>query len=291
MAWGAQEHDATSMSIPQTGLTGEFARLVVWLALLCAIFLPLERLASVRPQRVLRREFATDLVWYFVNGLVAGLILGVPVAALATWSRKLMPSGFLEWTGNLPIWVRVVAGFVVGDLGYYLYHRICHHVPWLWRFHAVHHSAQDMDFLVNTRAHPLDLVAGRLAGLVPLYLLGLAGPVGAKGTWVPIIIGLFGNFWGFFIHSNLRVRLGPIEWLLSTPSFHHWHHTQRGPINRNFAAMVPGLDRLFGTHHNPPGQWPDSYGIEESMPDDVGGQLLDPFGSRKRTNAEPSTAS
>ena len=138
-----------------------------------------------------------------------------------------------------------------------------------------------MDFLVNTRAHPLDLVAGRFSGLVPLYVLGLAGPVGPKGTFVPVIIGLVGTAWGFFIHSNLRARLGPLEWLVSTPSFHHWHHTQRGPINRNFAAMIPGLDRLFGTHHNPSDQWPESYGIDEPMPEDVSSQLVHPFAPRQ----------
>ena len=269
------------MNLGLNGLTADFVRLVIWLAVLCAVFLPLERWAAVRPQRVLRREFATDLMWYFINGLAAGVLLGVPVALLASVSRKLMPAAFLQWAGALPVWVRAVAGLVIGDLGYYLYHRLCHHVPWLWRFHAVHHSAQDMDFLVNSRAHPLDLVAGRFAGLVPLYVLGLAGPVGEKGTLVPIIIGLVGTAWGFFIHSNLRVRLGPLEWLVSTPSFHHWHHTQHGPIHRNFASMIPGLDRLFGTHHNPAGQWPEAYGIDEPMPEDVPGQLVHPFAPRQ----------
>lgn len=263
-----------------SGMTADFVKLVAWLAALCAIFLPLERWASVRPQRVLRREWATDLVWYFVNGLVAGLLLGLPVAALASLSRQVVPSTVLQASAALPVWARVIAGLVVGDLGYYAYHRVCHRVPWMWRFHAVHHSARDMDFLVNTRAHPFDLVAGRLAGLVPLYILGLAGPVGEKGTLVPVLIGLLGTFWGFFIHSNLRVRLGPLEWLVSTPSFHHWHHTQHGPIHRNFAAMLPWLDRLLGTHHNPPGAWPDSYGTDEPMPEDASSQFVHPFTPR-----------
>ncbi len=138
--------------------------------------------------------------------------------------------------------LRAVAGFVVSEVGYYWAHRWGHEIPWLWRFHSIHHSAEEMDFLVNTRAHPFDMAFSRFAGLVPMYILGLAEPIRTEGSVVPILVIFVSVGWGFFIHANLRWRFGPLEWLVATPAFHHWHHTKRGPINRNFSANLPWLD-------------------------------------------------
>ena len=132
--------------------------------------------------------------------------------------------------------------------------------------------------MVRTRGHPVDVMFGRFCGLVPMYVLGLGGPVGASGSAVPVVVTLFGQVWGFFIHANLRWRLGPLEWLISTPAFHHWHHTKTGPINRNYSSTLPWLDRLFGTHYLPR-EWPESYGIESKMPDSLIGQLVYPLDS------------
>ena len=70
---------------------------------------------------------------------------------------------------------------MAGEIGYYWGHRWSHEIPFLWRFHSIHHSAEEIDFLVNTRAHPFDMVFGRFCGLVPMYVLGLGGPVGPVG--------------------------------------------------------------------------------------------------------------
>jgi sterol desaturase/sphingolipid hydroxylase (fatty acid hydroxylase superfamily) len=82
--------------------------------------------------------------------------------------------------------------------------------------------------------------------------------------------------WGFFIHSNLRWRLGPLEWLISTPAFHHWHHTLREPRDRNYASMLPCMDWIFGTYYLPR-EWPSAYGTETPLPASLGGQLLYPL--------------
>src|SRR5262249_51602624 len=161
--------------------------------------------------------------------------------------HRVIPGGFLETMAALPLWARVSLGLVVGEIGYYWGHRLCHEVPFLWRFHAIHHSAEELDFLVNTRAHPFDLAFGRFCRLVPVSLLGLAGPAVAGGTEVAVVVALIGVVWGFFIHANLRWRFGPLEWLISTPMFHHWHHTRSGPINRNYASTLPWLDWIFGS--------------------------------------------
>jgi len=252
-------------------------RLCVWLVILSVIFVPLERLFAVHRERVFRDGMAADIGYYFINSWFPALLLSVPMSFVAGAAHRLIPAGFHSAVAEAPFWARTLAALVVAETGYYWGHRMMHQVPALWRFHAVHHSASHVDFMVNSRAHPIDMVFGRLCGLIPMYVIGLAGPMaGASGT-IPLLITLFGTIWGFFIHANLRWRLGPLEWLISSPAFHHWHHTLGAPTDRNFASTLPWLDLLFGTFHLPKGQWPSRYGINETMPGSLRGQLLQPL--------------
>jgi sterol desaturase/sphingolipid hydroxylase (fatty acid hydroxylase superfamily) len=160
----------------------------------------------------------------------------------------------------------------------------------LWRFHAIHHSAEHLDWLVNTRAHPFDMVFTRLSGLAPVYLLGLATTAGPHVDNGVAIVMIFGTVWTFFIHANIRVRLGPVEWLISSPAFHHWHHTNDEHRNRNFAFIFPIIDRVFGTAWLPR-YWPPVYGIDAKISPTLGGQFFDPLDPpRKRPPAEPPGA-
>ena len=254
-------------------------RVSLWLTILVVIFVPLERLFAAQPRKALRKGIGVDLAYYFLSSLLPALLLSVPLGLLAWAVRHAVPGGLLAATSSLPIWARVLGGLVAGEVGYYWGHRWSHEIPFLWRFHSIHHSAEHVDFLVSSRAHPIDMVFGRFCGLVPMYVLGLGGPVGPAGSLVPILVGVIGMVWGFFIHANLGWRFGPLEWLVSTPAFHHWHHTLIGPINRNYASMLPWLDRIFGTHHLP-GEWPEAYGIKAKVPDSLAGQLVYPLRPR-----------
>ena len=254
----------------------DFVRLCVWLALLMLIFVPLERIFALHPQKVFRKAFVADLGYYFLGGLLPKLMLLLP-AALAGWAlHGVMPEALESRAAALPLGMRVAASMVVGEIGYYWGHRWSHQIPFLWRFHAVHHSAEAMDWLVNTRVHPVDMLFTRLCGFLPMYVLGLAQPLGQTLDPAPLLVILIGTAWGFFIHSNLKWRLGPLEWLIATPAFHHWHHTYDGPLNRNFAPMLPWVDRLFGTLHVPHAEWPSRYGTESPVGDGLAEQLLDP---------------
>lgn len=251
-------------------------RLALWLVVLVVIFVPLEYLFAAHPHEILRKGIITDLGYYFLNSLVPAALLSLPAAALAWGVQRVVPGGFLAMMAGLPIWARALAGLVAGEVGYYWGHRLSHEIPFLWRFHSVHHSAEHMDFLVSTRAHPLDMVFSRFCGLVPIYALGLSGPIGPAGSLVPVIVTLISTTWGFFIHANLRWRFGPLEWLVSTPIFHHWHHTLNGPINRNYSSTLPWIDWIFRTHHLPK-EWPESYGVQEQLPDSLAAQLAYPL--------------
>ena len=254
-------------------------RVCFWLTALTVVFTPLERLFALRPQKVFRKAVATDVGYYFVNSLAPAMLLSFPLACVAWAAHRMVPAGLTGVVVGLPLWARLAAAMVVGEVGSYWGHRWTHEIPFLWRFHAVHHSAEEMDFLVSTRAHPLDMVFTRLCELTPMYVLGLASPMALKGSLVPVVALLVGQFWGFFIHANVKWRFGWLEWLVSTPAFHHWHHTNDGPayINKNYAPMLPWVDWVFGTLYLPKNKRPERYGIDEPISPILFGQLVEPL--------------
>ncbi|MBI3349377.1 MAG: sterol desaturase family protein [Burkholderiales bacterium] len=252
-------------------------RLANGLLLLLVVFLPLERLFALR--RGPRPEpWAPDVAWYFVTSLLPNRLVALAIAlallALPGWQ------GLWPRLGELPLWQRLPLALLVAELGFYWGHRALHASPVLWRFHALHHGAERLDWLVNTRAHPVDVAFVRLCGLAPLYLLGFARSGGQQIDGLPLGVALAANVWGYLIHANLRWRFGLLEWLIATPRFHHWHHEQLGDgghAHGNYAALLPGLDALFGTLRLPREGWPARYGTSEPPRRAWLDQLMAPF--------------
>ena len=266
-------------------------RACAWLFIVTVIFVPLEALFAVKPQKIFRKSTAGDLGFFFVSNFLPELVLAIPLAVTAYVAYHFVPARLHVAVAAWPLWLRGLSAFVVADFGFYWGHRLAHAVPFLWRFHAVHHAPKHVYFLISSRAHPVDNAFIRLCGLVPIYILGLGAPQSVQGTLVATLLMLAVTLWGFFIHANVRWRFGPLEWLVATPAFHLWHHTLDEPRDRNFASMLPVWDWLFRTHHLPRGQWPTAYGVDEPLPASVTGQLLYPLVPRTPIAAVQPAAS
>lgn len=155
-------------------------------------------------------------------------------------------------------------------------------IPFLWNFHAIHHSAKTMDWLASSRMHFVEIVCLRGLTVIPMYVLGFAEP--ALYAYL-----LFVYFLSALVHSNLRLRFGILEGIVVSLRYHHWHHgIEREAIDVNFAVHFPLLDRLFGTYYLPPdGRWPGGYGITpDATPRGFLRQFVYPF-LRRRSGQEP----
>jgi len=164
---------------------------------------------------------------------------------------------------------------ILADLGFYSAHRMFHSIPWLWKFHAIHHSIEELDWLAAARVHPLDQVVTKGCSLLPLFALGFAA------TPVAIYAAIY--FWhSLLVHANVRLNFGPLRWLIASPEFHHWHHANEpSAYNTNYAGQLALIDKLFGTIYMPPGQTPAKYGVDDPVPHTYLPHLVYPFKPRQ----------
>jgi sterol desaturase/sphingolipid hydroxylase (fatty acid hydroxylase superfamily) len=249
---------------------------VLNLLLYSAVFIPLERLFALRAgQPVFRRQWVVDVTYFFINSLlieVLTILTLKPALILFDWARVAWVSGAVA---SLPLAVQVPALFLVADFTQYWAHRTFHRVPFLWRFHAIHHSIEQMDWLAGSRLHLVDVIFTRGLTYVPIFVLGFS-----ERALVVYVFCVAAQ--ATFIHANVRWEFRPLRRLVATPAFHHWHHSaDREAVDKNFAVHTPIWDILFGTFYLPD-RWPASYGLNDrhDIPGRWTTQLLYPF--RKR---------
>ncbi len=248
------------------------------------IFVFIERVWPHDPsQLTLRREWKLDLVYFAFNHLMVSVVLLVTTAfseGLFGWAVN---DSLQAWIRAQPVWLQFVEVLFVADLTQYWAHRWMHEDPRLWKFHAVHHCPAQMDWLSGSRMHFAEVLFVRSAVITPIYLLGFAeNAVNAYVVWV--------SFQAVWIHSNTRTNIGALEYVLATPHFHHWHHAaDPEAIDKNYAAHLPLLDRLFGTSLDlgARDRWPTVYGVVgKPLPEGFLAQHWYPFVATKRQEAE-----
>lgn len=246
----------------------------------------LERLyPQIKGMRALRPGFASDAGWYFMQTLVSRIVAPwiVFFTVLPVFLIWKLPLGNY-WNGfgplgQLPFYVQVIIVFVAGDFLSYWQHRLFH-TRAAWPIHAVHHSSGHLDWLSSTRFHPLNEIGAQLIYVTPLIALGLA-------PMAFVVLVPFTATYAVLLHANLNWSFGPLRYLVASPVYHRWHHTQAAEAqNKNFAGFLPVWDVIFGTFYHPQDRQPASFGVSEAVPEGFWAQLAYPF----RGSPHPASA-
>jgi len=240
------------------------------------IFVFIEKMFPLyKGQAIFRKEWQTDLTHFIVNHFLVGLILLIVNFVIHRVFGWMIRSEFQQTIQSISFIPQLLLCILIADLMQYWTHRAYHEIPFLWKFHAVHHSAKTMDWIAGSRMHVLELIFTRVCVLGPLYVFGFEKSV--MDMYI-IIVG----FQAVFNHANVHLPWGPIKYLIVTPDFHHWHHSSDDvAIDKNYAAHYAFLDYLFGTNVKTTERFPQKYGVVgDYMPDGFIRQQLFPF--RKR---------
>jgi len=256
-----------------------FKLVPIWIAL-GAAFAVLSYFWACNPGRPWwrKRELVTDVCYWFVIPLLARYLrIGLLVLGAALLFGITSAEGLIAFyddghgpLAQLPLAVQAVLFLVGSDIMNYWIHRAFHGSA-MWKYHAVHHSSQDLDWLSAARFHPINIFLGSVATDVVLLIAGISPNV-------LVFLGPFTVAHSAFVHANLNWTLGPFRYVLAGPVFHRWHHTaaDRGG-DKNFASTFPVLDVLFGTFCMPDNARPDAYGVADQIPPSFGEQMLYPF--------------
>ena len=237
------------------------------------MFAPLERfMPHRREQRLFRIEWREDLFYYLVSSMMVQLITFLALAPSSYINTHTSwMAGFRDMVGSLPWVVQFVLVVFLTDFVQYWFHRAFHRVPFLWGFHAVHHSAKSMDWLAGARMHFFEIILLRGVTSLPLLTFGFSPSV------MQAYIG-FVYIYSSLLHANIGGTMNVIGKFVATPRFHHWHHgIEEVAIDKNFAIHFPILDKVFGTYHYPDGEWPSGYGVPEKVPQGYAAQFMYPF--------------
>ena len=244
-----------------------------------ALLYPLERAFRRHPWTMRRPGLRTDSLHLLFTGLLQAVatVVGAVAVYLLLWPVHQGDGGPL--TGLPTVWQAVI-GFAMFEVLGYWYHRASHEIGFLWRFHAVHHSSERLDWLAAARLHPIEGFFAALFVAPPLILAGIT----------PVGLGAFSavaGIWALLLHANVRWRLRAFEGWIGSPEQHHWHHSDDPAArNTNFSGLLPVLDRLFGTLYLPTDRRPASYGIgAEPMPEGWLAQLAHPLRRRRPARA------
>ncbi len=257
-----------------------------WMVGLGVAFLVLTRFSPCNPGRnwwTDRRAALTDLVYWLLLPLFTqfGRVAFLVVGALVLYGHE-PPEEFTA--RRLPLWGQCLAVMLLQDALMYAIHRLFHTRAG-WRFHAIHHSPEVLDWTSTQRFHPVNAIAEFALADAVVLLMGFSPTALA-------VLGPINLIYSVMVHANLNWTFGPLRYVFASPIFHRWHHTsEEEGLDRNFAPTFPFLDLMFGTFHMPAGKRPEVYGAGE-IPAGFVGQFAFPFrglGARAARHPMPAT--
>jgi sterol desaturase/sphingolipid hydroxylase (fatty acid hydroxylase superfamily) len=226
-----------------------------------------------------KRGLATDLAyWIFIPVLTRFARIGFTVLftvyLLGITRTDAIAKFYAHGHGvlaTLPLWAQIFFYLTVSDLALYWIHRAFHRGA-LWKYHAVHHASEDLEWTSAARFHPINILLGTTLFDVLMLVAGITPNVF-------LFLMPFTTFSSALVHANLDWSFGPLRYVFVSPVFHRWHHTRPDEGGEaNFANTLAFFDVLFGTFYMPKGKLPSVYGIDSSdMPENMALQLLYPL--------------
>ena len=242
------------------------------------IIVALERLQPFEPHwNQSQGDLTTDALYLPTYlGVNALFEPGVRVVAVAVGTALSAAFGAGLWPTEWSLLSQLLIACVVVEAFDYWPHRLLHEVPWLWRFHAIHHNPKRLYWLNATRSHPVETAFRGIVNVIPLALLG-------AGAEVLALVALTNTVVGLFQHANIDFELGPLSWIFSVGEMHRWHHSvDIAEANHNYGSNFLFFDVLFGTRFRDPSRRrPDVLGIEhDHLPASYWRQLSAPFRSQ-----------
>ena len=227
---------------------------------------------SWRPSR---REVAEDSVFLALVHVMWPKLLSIGIAfgLFDLWNGRQWPT-YAIWPREWPVPMQAIMMALMVDSTRYWLHRVSHEWELLWRFHAVHHSPHRLYTLNVGRFHPIDKVLQFLLDSLPFIIMGVS----------PAVLSLYFVFYavnGFFQHSNVDVKLGWLNYLVSGPELHRWHHSMwTQESNNNYGNHLIVWDWLFGTRLLPADREVESLGlVNRRYPTGFLEQMTAPFSS------------
>ncbi|MEZ4746256.1 MAG: sterol desaturase family protein [Calditrichia bacterium] len=224
-----------------------------WLIAVSLFCFAIERLSPWRKnQPVLREGIWQDLFWLIFNGHYLGLLLAIVTGkVVAVFNTFLFNAGLpvpesLALLSDYPLWAQFIIFFILKDFIEWNIHRMLHTIPWLWEFHKLHHSIEEMDWIGNFRFHWGEVVVYKTLSYLPLVILGVDGTV-------ILIIAIIGTLMQDLNHANLPIDWGPFKYVFNSPKMHIWHHDVEtyGKGGQNFGIVLSIWDWLFKTAYWP----------------------------------------
>jgi sterol desaturase/sphingolipid hydroxylase (fatty acid hydroxylase superfamily) len=219
------------------------------------IFIPIEKFFGQRKnQLVFRSEWKTDLMYFVVNHILIGVFFMFVNSVISAFDFAVSESLQASIKSLHFVW-QFLLTLLVADMAQYWLHRAYHEIPFLWKFHAIHHSVEEMDWLAGSRLHVVELLLTRSCVLLPIFLLGF--DVHVVNAYITFVA-----FQAVYDHANVSVNPSFLHYIFVTPNFHHWHHSQeKEALDKNYAVHFSFLDYLFGTAVNSQKMWPTKYGV------------------------------
>jgi sterol desaturase/sphingolipid hydroxylase (fatty acid hydroxylase superfamily) len=241
------------------------------LFLMALIYVPLERLWPQYPEQgTFRPQWTLDVVYFLSTHLPIQILSFLVLFPATEATRFLAVPSLAHVIAQLPWLLQLLLAISVADFAEWTVHFALHKVPFLWRFHSIHHSSKALDWIAGSRSHFFDDTLVRGFILVPLML----------GFSQNIILAylVFVTLHATWTHCNFRPNIPWLEKFLVMPRYHHWHHSsQKEAIDKNFAIHFPWVDKLLGTSYCPP-HWPERYGLNgEEIPRGFIRQTYEPF--------------